>query len=67
MVNKNMTSAHEQRIIKLWKEYKENNSPSDYLPINFYKWLEVNHRDLISFRCTFAEPKRVILALCYKN
>lgn len=66
-VNKNMSFAHEQKIIELWKTYKLNNNPSQYLPINFYNWLEVNHRELISFPATFATPKKVILKLCYKN
>lgn len=67
MVNKNMSLAHEQKIIELWKDYKTKNDPNEYLALNFYKWLEKEHRELLSFRCTFAEPKRVILALCYKN
>lgn len=66
-VNKNMSLAHEQKIIRLWEDYKANNPVNDYLPINFYKWLEKEHSELTSFRCTFAEPKRVILAICYKN
>lgn len=67
MVNKNMSLAHENKILNLWNNYKNTNPQNDYLALNFYHWLEKEHRELLSFRCTFAEPKRVILALCYKN
>ena len=58
MANKNMSTQHRQDIINLWHKY---------IALDFYNWLQKNHKQLLSFRCTFATPQRVIIAICLQN
>ena len=67
MANKNMSTQHRQDIIDLWHQYKKCNAYHKYIALDFYNWLEKNHRHLLSFRCTFSPNKKVIMAICLQN